>query len=297
MMILLFIFFIWDCNGNKEITPEEITLPDSGITIEYATHGKSGLNPPIVALHGFLGSWYSYSLLMQSMPKVLIYTISLPCYGGSTKDTAIASSFDSIAEIVIEFMDALDIESAFIMGHSMGSIISQRIAILYPNRVAGIITVGTIGSLALNSDLIDILDLFEVQGSQVFNLLPDDSYPVDFIRGVLGPTTLVLVPEFFFNKTVEEAAKAPFKCWVASITEMKNFNQLDDLQNLEIPFLIIYGSLDFITWDSEKGGAESVVLNVPDITLYKFHNLGHSPHQEDPETTADIIRTFIKSID
>jgi pimeloyl-ACP methyl ester carboxylesterase len=295
MMILLFIFFICYCNG-KEITPKEITLPDSGITIEYATHGKSGLNPPIIALHGFLGSWYSYFLLMQSMPKVLIYTISLPCYGGSTKDTAIASNFDSIAEIVIEFMDTLDIESAFIMGHSMGSIISQRIAILYPNRVAGIITVGTIGSLALNSDLIDILDLFEYQGSQVFNLLPDDSYPVDFIRAAMGPTTLDLVPEFFFNKSVEETAKVPFKCWLAGINEMKNFNQLDDLQSLELPFVIIYGSLDFIPWDSEKGGAESVVLNVPDVTLYKFHNLGHAPHQEDPEITADIIGTFIKSI-
>jgi len=299
MILLLFsLLLIWDCNGAASIklSPKEITLPETGITIEYVTHGTSRNCPPILALHGFGDSWFSYYLLIQDLPDFRIYSISLPCFGESTKDEVISSSYDSVASVVNEFMDELNIDSAYIIGHSTSSMLAPRLALLYPDRVEGIILLGPIGTLALNPDLLALLDSITAAG-QAYGLLPDDSFPEEFVRESQGSNTqLDLIPEWFFNRTVEDTLKVPFKCWIAGATEMRDFNQLDQLPQLELPFLIIYGDLDFVAWDAETGGPEALVLNVPDVTLYKLHNLGHAPHWEDPQKTANIIRTFLRSI-
>jgi len=298
-MILLLInsllFLIWDCHAT--ITPKQVTLPDSGITLEYAVHGKKNHSPPIIAIHGFSGSWSGYYLLMESMPDYQIYAVTLPCWGGSTKDDVLLGNFDNTAEIIIEFMDHFDIDSAYLIGHSMGSLLVVRIALLYPNRIDGVITVGTVGSLSLNPELLGLFQSIEDTGRNTFNLSPEDFYPEEYLRPLFESVTLMdLIPDWFFDMMIEDALKAPFKCYIAGINVMRELNQIDQLHSLELPFLIIHGAGDFVTWDAMKGGAESVLLNVPDVILYKFHNLAHSPHQEDPEKIASVIRTFIKSI-
>jgi pimeloyl-ACP methyl ester carboxylesterase len=295
MMMLLFIF-IWGCIAKDSIEPDYINLPDSGITLEYAVHGsKSSHRPPIISLHGYVQSWYTSALLMKALPDMRIYAPSLPCYGNSSKDTAIASSYDLLAQVVVEFMDALEIESAFLLGHSMSSMLAPRIRLLYPERVIGIITLGTIGSLSLNNDSVDGLAAF-LEGAKNLPLSEEDSIPEDyFIPLIYPPTPLHPIPEWFLTNLIEQTNKIPLKCWEAGLELMRDFNQLEDLKTLELPYLIIYSDLDFIPWEAEKGGAEAVFLNVPDVALVKIHNVGHVPQVEVPDETAEIIRTFINN--
>jgi len=299
IIILVCLCLILGCSGKeKELTAKQITLPYSGITLEYAVHGtKNSESCPIIALHGFIDSWYSFYLLMQSMPDIRVYSISLPCYGDSTIDTIIASSYDDLASIVVEFMDALKIPSAYMLGHSMSSMLAPRIALLFPARVSGIITLGTVGSMALNPDLVQMAESIEAS-VEAYQLSPEDTFPEEYILGLQGSSNETsLIPEWYLDGLVAECMKVPVKCWLAGLDLMLDFNQLEDLQNLELPFLIIYGDLDLIAWDAEKGGAEAVFLNVPDITVTKLHGVGHSPHWQIPKEIAAIIRGFLNLSD
>ena len=47
------------------------------------------------------------------------------------------------AEDLAEFMDALEIDSAVVVGHSMGSLIAQRFALDYPERTLGLVLIGS----------------------------------------------------------------------------------------------------------------------------------------------------------
>jgi len=281
---------------DKELTAKQITLPYSDIMLEYAVHGnKNSASCPIIALHGFIDSWYTYYLLMRSMPDIRIYSLSLPCYGSSTKDPIIASSYDKLANIVVEFMDALKIPSAYIMGHSMSSMLAPRIALLYPDRVSGIISLGTVGSLALNPDLVQLVESLE-DSVEAFHLSPEDSFPEDFVFGFLNTyPENISTPLWYLDGLLEQSMKVPVKCWLAGADMMVDFNQLEELKNLELPYLIIYGDLDLIVWDAEKGGPEAVVLNVPDITVTKLHGVGHDPHWQVPKKVAAIIRGFLRT--
>jgi len=281
------------CGKEKEWTSQQITLPNSDISLEYAVHGyKNSAFCPVIALHGYTDSWYSYYRLMLAMPDIRVYSLSLPCYGDSTKDPVIASSYDKLARIVVEFMDALRIPTAYIIGHSMSSMLAPRIARLYPSRVSGIITLGTIGSLALNPQLVQLVGSIEVS-AEAYGLSPEDTFPEEYVLGLQGRNSLI--PDWYFDGLLHESMKVPVKCWLAGADLMIDFNQLEDLKDLELPFLIIYGDLDFIAWDAELGGAEAVLLNVPDVSLTKLHGLDHSPHIQDPERIAAIIREFLKS--
>jgi len=48
-------------------------------------------------------------------------------YGNSTKDTHIASDYNLLAQVVVEFMDAMNIDAAYLVSHSKSSILVPRI--------------------------------------------------------------------------------------------------------------------------------------------------------------------------
>jgi pimeloyl-ACP methyl ester carboxylesterase len=49
---------------------------------------------------------------------------------------------------VAAFMDAVDVDAAVIVGHSMGSYIAQRFAIDHPERTIGLVLMGTFRIIA-----------------------------------------------------------------------------------------------------------------------------------------------------
>jgi len=91
---------------------------------------------------------------------------------------------------------------------------------------------------------------------------------------VAYPSPFHPLPEWFFPGVIEDTNKIPLKCWQAGLDSMKSFNQLQELKDffstVEIPYLVIYSDLDFIVWDAEKGGAESLFLNVPNLAMVNF---------------------------
>jgi len=93
---------------------------------------------------------------------------------------------------------------------------------------------------------------------------------------------------------IEQINKVPLKCLEIGFKLMKDYNQLEDLKNLKLPFVIVHGMMDIIAWEAEKGGFKAVLMNVPDVGLVKYGDVGLCPHWELPEKVADIIRIVMK---
>ena len=52
-----------------------------------------------------------------------------------------------MAEDVRAFMDAMGLPAAVIVGHSMGAMVAQRLAIDHPARVAGLVLMGAFATI------------------------------------------------------------------------------------------------------------------------------------------------------
>ncbi|MFN0064039.1 MAG: alpha/beta fold hydrolase [Myxococcaceae bacterium] len=131
----------------RNVTPTVVgtrTLAQSFGQVRYAEAGVGG--PTVVLLHGFnqdLGQWEGvWQLLAKSPGRKL--RLDLPGFGESTVDTF---DFGLAAQIerVREFLDALQVSQAILVGHSMGASLAVSFAAAHPTRVTSLLLLAPSG--------------------------------------------------------------------------------------------------------------------------------------------------------
>jgi pimeloyl-ACP methyl ester carboxylesterase len=124
---------------------EKLYMPNVGLpesTIYYTQfNADESAKPPLVLIHGAGASRLDWPPKLRRLPGIRVIALDLPGHGRSTGSSR--ADIGVYAEDVCAFLDTLGIERAIIAGHSMGGGIAQQIAITYPDRVAGLILLGT----------------------------------------------------------------------------------------------------------------------------------------------------------
>ncbi len=114
-------------------------------TIHYL---EAGTGEPMIMIHGWL-CWGAYwKKVMPAMAdRYRVIAPDLLGHGISDKplDPSVSYGTDAQAERVIAFMDALGIERAYVVGHSMGGEIAAKVAITAPARVRGLVLICAAG--------------------------------------------------------------------------------------------------------------------------------------------------------
>lgn len=64
---------------------------------------------------------------------------------GKSDKPIINYSFDTLAKTTVQLIDSLKINKVYIVGHSMGGMLATNLAVLYPEKVAGIVLENPIG--------------------------------------------------------------------------------------------------------------------------------------------------------
>jgi pyruvate dehydrogenase E2 component (dihydrolipoamide acetyltransferase) len=111
--------------------------------LRYARRGE-GANA-IVLVHGFGGDLDNWLFNVDALAGAgAVYAFDLPGHGQSDKNIG-ESSLAWLAESVFAFMDAVGVQTAHLIGHSMGGAISIRAAIDQPARVKSLTLIGSAG--------------------------------------------------------------------------------------------------------------------------------------------------------
>ncbi len=97
---------------------------------------ETGRGPPVVLIHGFGGHTYSYRSLIPGLSRDhRVVVLDLLGFGYSERVPDADYSHEAQARRVIGLMDALGIQRASLVGHSMGGEVAMRVAAAYPERV------------------------------------------------------------------------------------------------------------------------------------------------------------------
>ena len=184
----------------NDVQLREVTLP-SGVRLQYAETGHAD-GEPIIMLHGYTDSWYSYARVLPELaPKYRGISITQRGHGDSDRPGSYTG--DDFAADVDGLMQALGIERATIVGHSMGSFVAQTVAIRYPHRVKKLVLIGS-AAVAGNEILVGLNDFVQT--------LTD---PVDstFVYEFQASTIYYPVPQPFLDTVVQESRKLPAQVW------------------------------------------------------------------------------------
>jgi pimeloyl-ACP methyl ester carboxylesterase len=95
----------------------------------------------LVLVHGAGGSHLDWPSPLRRLREANVYALDLPGHGRS--EGAGRSPIAAYRDFVLAFLDALDLEKAIVVGHSMGGAISLDLALHYPDRLDGLILVGS----------------------------------------------------------------------------------------------------------------------------------------------------------
>src|SRR5512139_2770184 len=121
--------------------------------IAYQVHGD-GDSQPVVLLHGAAGTHLSWPAQVCRLPDCRVYALDLPGHGKSAGEAC--RSVDGYTRRVLDWMEALSLQQAVLVGHSMGSAVAMQIALTEPGRAAALVLAGSAARLKVNPALIEL---------------------------------------------------------------------------------------------------------------------------------------------
>ncbi|MFI2474242.1 alpha/beta fold hydrolase [Nocardia xishanensis] len=108
---------------------------------------EAGQGPPLLLLHGSgigVSGWRNYRGNLDVFAEHFhCYVLEFPGFGVS--DPVDGHPVLTAGSSVIRFMDAVGIESAAIIGNSMGGVVGVNVAMKHPERVSKLVTIGGVG--------------------------------------------------------------------------------------------------------------------------------------------------------
>ncbi len=139
------------------------------------------------------------------------------------------------ADDVAALMDALGLEKAMVVGHSMGGSIAQRFAIDHPTRILGLMLVGARASWHRHPAVLAL-------GEAVATL--SDPVDPDFVREFQLSTLAQPVSTAYFHAVVAESLKLPARVWRASFECVFEADHTPELGDIAVPTLLMCGGRD-----------------------------------------------------
>ena len=162
-------------------------------------------------VHGWPDSWRSFQPVLDALPPTVgAISVSLRGFGGSDAP-ADGYTPDDFAADVHELVDHLGVTSAVFVGHSMGTLVVQRLAASHPDMVAGLVLIGGLSRLPD--------EVFE----EVWSVVQDLADPISdqFVREFQSSTLAAPVPDGFFDQLVAESLQAPARVWRAAFAGVR----------------------------------------------------------------------------
>jgi 2-hydroxy-6-oxonona-2,4-dienedioate hydrolase len=259
---------------------------------------EAGSGPPLLLLHGSgpgVTGWQNYrGVLSDFAAHFRCLVLEFPGFGVS--DATEGNPMATAGSAVLRLLDALQIDSAPVIGNSMGGIVAVNLAIAKPHRFTRLVTIGGVG-----------VPIFSPAPAEGLNLLtafvadPTRERLIEWLHAMVYDRSLVteeLVEERWALATEPEAlatARAMYsreafsaRSQAAEAATAPPYWAM--LHKLRAPTLLTWGRDDRV---SPLDTAILPMRAIPHAELHVFPNCGHWTMFEQREAFVATVLAFL----
>lgn len=327
-----------ELSTETSFTKKSISL-STGITMKYVEAGDSH-GEEVILLHGFTDTSRSFfptiEAILDADADLHVFALEARGHGGSSMPSTSAcrsapeACFEpsDMASDVLAFMNQKNIFRAHIVGHSMGSMVAQEIALTAPHRVDSVMLIGT-AATTVGNPIVDFFLTPTIEGQWRDALTqanpgfrwPRDAYLLtprnaDPNADAWMATNWVADPvadPAFLAAIVPETATTRLGTWIGVNRNLSTFDNRVRLQQLAVPALIIWATQDnFFPEDPDQLALRTsldVAVNACRTSYYhktygaaplppsgfQESDLGHNTQWGAPEAVAADIIAWVET--
>lgn len=258
---------------------ESKSVEVDGDTVHYY---EGGTGPTLVLLHGMADEKNSFAAAAAELTDN--YRVILPDLAGHGENARDPSRDYSIAGHVA-FLDRvfaeLGLESFVLGGNSMGGHVSAAYTLAHPDKVEKLILVNAPG-LKLDDHVVyggfgermETRDDFYAVMDRVVHTRP--ALPGPIVDHMIAQTN----KDFDFINGLAEAVKSG-----------GDFDLIDRVSAIDVPTLILWGVEDQVVRYNVAEGYDRLI---PNSTLVRLQEAGHSPQLEKPAEVGQAVADFLR---
>ena len=246
---------------------------------------RAGAGEPLLLIQGMSANHKAWGRPFSSLLEQSFEVISFDNRGiGLSRPVTEAFSIAEMAADTADLLDALEVESAHVLGISMGGMIAQELALAQPEKLRSL-TLGCTYCGGEGSQLMDPADfqgLVEAMGSGDAQRVFRAMYELNLSPGFRAEES-----RYADFTAMAEALPAPRETIGLQVQAIAAHDTRDRLPGLSTPTLVIHGTVDRVLG---YPNGPLIASQIPGARLETLEEVGHMFWWERPERSADLVR-------
>jgi pimeloyl-ACP methyl ester carboxylesterase len=268
----------------------KVHLPKSNFDLFCYLAGDRNA-PPLLLIHGLGDEADTWRHLIPSLAsRWRVVAPDLPGFGRSSQPER-AYTLEFFQAALLELLDALHIEKATLVGHSLGAAIAHALALEHPGRVERLVLIsGSLVAKVQKVDLATMLFIVPGLGEWMYNRLrknPQEAYRSLDIYYADLPGLPAADREFLFQRVNQrvwsDGQRRAFLSTLRSLARTLPGLQRslpERLSGSHTPLTCIWGAADRV---SSVENGQALATLAPHTRLVIIPQAGHNLHQENPQ--------------
>lgn len=249
------------------------TLPVEG---QPAAFLEAGRGRPLVLVHGAGGRGAVWARQLAGLADVArVVAPDLPGHGATGGEGR--QRVEDYTRWLLGLLDAAGLDRIVLGGHSMGGAIAQTFALTHPERLAGLVLVGTGVRLRV---LPRVLALFRDDAAAGRGLVADLSY---------SPET----PPGLVTEAEDALRETPALVTLGDFLACDRFDLMAEIGRVRTPTLVVVGRDDRLT---PPKYAAHLAAQIAGARLVEVADAGHFPQLEQPHGLNAALRAFLAGL-
>lgn len=258
---------------------------------------EAGSGEPLMLVHGFTGAKEDFADFLDGFADRGWHVVAPDVRGHGASEAPedeVAYTLEEMAADVLALADALGWDTFDLLGHSMGGMIAQVIALQAPERLRSLVLMDTHHGPVEGLDPALLALAVEVVRTEGVERLLE-------LAAELGPVGRARTPSEervreertgyvdFGDRKLRAAAPAMYAAMVLALPAVPD--RLDDLRRLDVRTLVVVGEED----EAFVGPSERLAAAIPGAVLEVVADAAHSPQFENPDRWWKVVSRFLEA--
>ena len=280
--------------GGWVVVSAEQAKPAKGVEKDATVLGfklhyiEAGSGTPVVLLHGLGGDGSRWAPNIAELAKDF-HVFALDQIGFGQSDKPLANYHTGmLSEFLVDFLNAVNVQKASLVGNSMGASVALYTAVHYPAKVSAIVLADGGGFRSAAAPAAAAPSAEALRRRALQNSTTRDETR-EFFRILFHNKSLVT------DKMVDEqlAMRLRSAFTISKIQEAGDRGSLseEEVRGVKAPTLIVWGKYDEL---ANPAGADRLERTIPGAKKVIIDNCGHMPQLEKADEFNRTVREFLQ---